>query len=164
MDRDRRRQVRRADDADHHTQNSQGGAPSRNNPALNTNSNFNIIRKGCAMKASDVFKSKYLKSSDVKTKQQIATISCLEIEAVGQDKKEKPVLYFEGDVLPMVVNKTNFLELEEAFGDSDEWPGHKVKIFCARTTYQGKKTDGIRVEAIIPKPALEDDLNDKITA
>jgi hypothetical protein len=113
------------------------------------------------MRASDAFPSKYLKSSDVKSKQQIATISSLETEEVGQDKKEKPVLHFENGVKPMVVNRTNFETLEEAFGDSDDWPGHKVKIFCARTSYQGKKTDGIRVEPIVPKPALKDDLKDE---
>jgi hypothetical protein len=115
------------------------------------------------MGASDVFKSQYLKSSDVKAKAKIATISNLEVEAVGQDKKEKPVLYFEDDLRPMVCNKTNFETIEEAFGDSDNWPGQKIKIFCARTTFQGKKTDGIRVEPIIPKPALKDDLDDEVT-
>jgi hypothetical protein len=37
-----------------------------------------------------------------------------------------------------------------------------VKIFCAPTSYQGKRVDGLRVEAIVPKPALKDDLNDEI--
>ena len=106
------------------------------------------------MKASDAFPSKYLKSSDVKTKQRIATISHLETETVGQDKKEKPVLYFEDGVKPMVVNRTNFEELEAAFGDSDEWPGHKVKVYCAPTQYQGKRVDGIRVQPIVPSQRL----------
>jgi hypothetical protein len=104
------------------------------------------------MRASDVFKSKYLKSADVKAKQKVATISCLEIEPVGQDKKEKPVLYFEDGVKPMVCNKTNFEELEEAFGDSDDWAGQKIKIFCARTSFGGKKVDGIRVRQSSPSP------------
>jgi hypothetical protein len=116
------------------------------------------------MRASDAFPSKYLKSSDVKAKQRIATISCLETEAVGQDKKKKPVLYFEDDVKPMVVNRTNFEELEAAFGDSDDWAGCKVKIFCAPTSYQGKKVDGIRVAPIAPKPSLKEDLNDEVAA
>ena len=114
------------------------------------------------MRASDVFQSNYLKSSDVKVKMKIATISHLETEPVGQDKKEKPVLYFENGVKPMVVNRTNFETLEEAFGDSDEWSGQKVKIFCAPTSYQGKRVDGIRVEPIVPKPALKDELNDEV--
>jgi hypothetical protein len=116
------------------------------------------------MRTSDAFPSNYLKSADVKTKQQIATISHLEIEEVGQDKEEKPVLHFEDGVRPLIVNKTNFETLEEAFGDSDDWAGHKIKIFCARTTFGGKKVDGIRVEAIAPKPALKDDLKDEVAA
>jgi hypothetical protein len=112
------------------------------------------------MKSSEAYPSNYLKSADVKAKPQIATISALEIEAVGQDKKQKPVLYFENGVKPMVVNKTNFEIIEEAFGDSDNWSGHKIKIFCAKTTFGGNKVDGIRVEPIVPKPALKEDVGD----
>jgi len=114
------------------------------------------------MRASDAFPSKYLKSSDVKAKSKIATISSLEKEAVGQDKEQKPVLHFEGGVKPMVVNRTNFEELESAFGDSDDWPGHKVEIYSAPTSYQGKRVDGIRLKPVVPKPARKDDLNDEI--
>jgi hypothetical protein len=114
------------------------------------------------MRTTDIFQSKFLKSEDVKTKPRVATISHLEIEAVGEDKKKKPVLYFEDDAKPMVCNRTNFETLEEAFGDSDDWSGRKIKIFCARTTFGGKKVDGIRVEAIVPKPALKDELSDEV--
>jgi hypothetical protein len=115
------------------------------------------------MRSTDAFPSKYLKSSDVKAKQKIATISHLETEAVGQDKREKPVLYFEDGVKPIVVNRTNFEELEAAFGDSDEWPGHKVKVYCAPTQYQGKRVDGIRVAPIVPKPAASGELDDEVS-
>jgi hypothetical protein len=114
------------------------------------------------MRTTDVFSSKYLKSTDVKTKPKIAVISHLEIEEVGQDKKKKPVLHFEDGVKPMVANRTNFEELEVAFGDSDEWPGQKVKIYCAPTSYQGKRVDGIRVEPIVPKPAPKDEMDDGV--
>jgi hypothetical protein len=72
-------------------------------------------------------------------------------------------LYFEDGVKPMVANRTNFEELEVAFGDSDEWPGQKVKIYCAPTSYQGKRVDGIRVAPIVPKPVLKDELDDEVT-
>jgi len=115
------------------------------------------------MRANKAFPSKYLKSSDVKDRPIVATISHLaqEIVGQGQDAKEKYVLYFE-ESKPMVLNRTNWDALEEAFGDSDDWPGHKAKIKCARTQFQGKATDGIRVEAIVPKPPLKDDLNNEI--
>ena len=113
------------------------------------------------MRAVDAFPSKYLKSVDVKAKPLIATISYVAQEAVGQDKKEKPVIYLEAGK-PIVCNRTNFEAIEEAFGDSDNWPGKKIKVFCAPTSFQGKRVDGIRVEPIVPKPALKDDLNDAI--
>jgi hypothetical protein len=60
-------------------------------------------------------------------------------------------------------NRTNFETLEEAFGDSDDWPGQKIKIFCAQTQYQGKRCDGIRVEPLAVKAASKDELNDDLT-
>jgi hypothetical protein len=111
------------------------------------------------MRASDM--SRYLKSSDVKTKQKIGTIAYLvEAEEVGQEKRKKPVLYFEDGVKPLVMNLVNFETIEAAFGDSNDWPGHKIRIFCAQTTFGGKRVDGIRVEPIVPKPA-RDELNDE---
>jgi hypothetical protein len=115
-------------------------------------------------RSTDAFPSKYLKSADVKAKPLIAVISFLAFEDVGQDKKNKPVLHFETGK-PIVVNRTNFEMIEEAFGDSDDWPGHKVKVYCSPTTFQGKRVDGIRVEPIVPKPApKDDDLGDEAAA
>jgi hypothetical protein len=112
-------------------------------------------------RSSEAFPSKYLKSADVKAKPIVATIKHVDQEVVGQDKELKWVIYFE-ECKPMVCNKTNFETIEADFGDSDDWPGHKVKIYCAPTHYQGKKTDGIRVQTIVPKPALKDEMNDEI--
>ena len=93
----------------------------------------------------------------------VAPISHVEMETVGQgaDQKRKPVLHLEGEK-PMVPNRTNFEVLADAFGDSDEWAGHKIKVYCARTQYQGKSIDGLRVEPIVPKPAAKGELNDEI--
>ena len=113
------------------------------------------------MRASEAYPSKYLKSADVKAKQMIATISYVAMETVGQDKKEKPVIYLETGK-PIVCNRTNFEAIEEAFGDSEDWPGKKIKVYCAPTQYQGKRVDGIRIEPIVAKPALKDDLDDGV--
>ena len=64
----------------------------------------------------------------------------------------------------MVLNRTNFETLEDAFGDSDDWPGHRVKIRCVRTQFQGKSVDGLRIEPVAVKPALNNDLNDEVAA
>jgi hypothetical protein len=110
------------------------------------------------MRATDAFPSTYLKSADVKDKPIVATISYMDMETVGQgqDQKQKPVLYLE-DAKPMVLNRTNFEALEDAFGDSDDWTGHKIKIKCVRTKFQGKAVDGLRIDPIIAKPAPADE-------
>lgn len=71
------------------------------------------------MRSSDIFQSKFLKSADVKAKPLVAVISYCAFESVGQDKKEKPVIYFESGK-PVVCNRTNFEAIEDAFGDSDK--------------------------------------------
>jgi hypothetical protein len=115
------------------------------------------------MRVNEMYPGKYLKSDDAKAAPIVATIADVQQELVGQgqDQKEKWVLHLEGQ-RPLVLNRTNAEALEEAFGDSDDWPGHKVKIRCARVDFGGKKVDGLRVEPILPKPALKDDLNDEI--
>jgi hypothetical protein len=116
------------------------------------------------MRATEAFPAKYLKAADVKAKPIVTVISRLAQEKVGKgsDAEEKHVLYFE-DQKPLVLNRTNWDTLEEAFGDSDDWPGNKVKLRSARTQYQGKSVDGLRVEAIVPKPAPKGEPNDEIS-
>jgi hypothetical protein len=50
----------------------------------------------------------------------------------------------------------------EKSDDSDDWPGNKIKIRCVKTNYAGKTVDGLRIEPIVPRPALKDDLNDEV--
>jgi hypothetical protein len=113
------------------------------------------------MRSKDAFPSKYLKSADAKAAPIVATISCLEQEPVGPEKEEKWVLHLEGQK-PLVLNRTNFETIEEVFGDSDDWSGHKIKIRCVKTQYGGKQVDGLRVEPIVAKPVPKGDLNDEI--
>jgi hypothetical protein len=103
------------------------------------------------MRTEDAFPGKYLKSSDAKPKPLVAVISHVEMEMVGQgqDQKRKPVLHLE-DQKPLVLNRTNFEALVDAFGDSDDWPGHKIKIYCVKTQYAGKSVDGLRIEPDCP--------------
>jgi hypothetical protein len=126
------------------------------------NSNMESSMKVSEIKASQ---RRYLQTATVKERPIVATISNLEMETVGQgtEAKTKPVLYLENEK-PMVLNASNLEALSEAFGDdTDIWPGHKIKVRCVKTQFQGKTVDGLRVEPIVPKPALKDELNDEIT-
>jgi hypothetical protein len=121
----------------------------------------------------DVFPSRYTKAADLKGKQLTATISLMALEEVGTDKKRKPVLHFEGDARPMVLNGINWDRLEYAFGDSENWPGQKVTLYTELVTFQGKSVEGVRVKPVVAKPAapksgsraqsaVDTDLNDEI--
>jgi hypothetical protein len=112
------------------------------------------------MRADEAFPSKYLKASDVKAKPIVAVISHIAPEMVGQgaDQKRKFVLYFKnGNDKPLVLNRTNWDVIEDAFGDSDEWSGKSIKLRCAPTKYQGKSVDGIRVDAVDDPEEDEDE-------
>jgi hypothetical protein len=113
------------------------------------------------MKTSEAFPSRYLQTASVKAQPFTAVISGVTMEKVGQgvDQKTKPVLHLEGQ-RPMVLNKSNFDVLCNAFGDSDEWNGHKVKVYTARVAYAGKMVDGLRVEPIKPTPASKAELTE----
>jgi hypothetical protein len=114
------------------------------------------------MRAHEAFPSKYVKAADVKAKSIVAVISHVAQETVGQgqDQQEKHVLHFEIGK-PLVLNRTNWDALEEGFDDSDNWAGQKIKLYAARTQYQGKMVDAVRVQPIVPKAAPKDELNDE---
>jgi hypothetical protein len=122
------------------------------------------------MRANQAYPKRFLAAADVKERPRVAVISRLAKEEVGKgdEATEKWALFFEDGVKPIILNRTNWEILEDAFGDSDDWPGHKVKIKCARTLFQGKMTDCIRLEAIAPKPApkqeVDPELDDEVAA
>jgi hypothetical protein len=102
---------------------------------------------------NDQFPSKYLKAGELKGKAAKLAIDRVEVEEIA-DGEDKPVLYFRGAEKGMVLNKTNALTLQEAYGDeTDEWSGQGVEVFADKTQYAGKRVDCIRVRAVeLAKP------------
>ena len=97
------------------------------------------------MKTSELRPSKFFKATDFSGGPGQFTISHLDMEEM-RDGEEKPALYFHEDHRGLIVNKTNLDALEDAFGDeTDDWAGHIVELFVAKTRFAGKKVDGLRV-------------------
>lgn len=119
------------------------------------------------MKYSDVFPSKYLTAEEISGREIKVTILAVEVEAVGQDKENRPVAYFVKAKKGLVLNKTNFKYLASQFGaDSDDWGGKEIVLFTVMTQGRdGQPTEGIRTKlpkvAVAPKPAPQshDELN-----
>jgi hypothetical protein len=99
------------------------------------------------MSSSDAFPSKYLRSADILGKGDVPVVlGDIKHEEMA-DGEKKYVLYFQDKVKGLVLNKTNWDVLEEAFGDSDDWPGKPATLFTVKTRDPaGKPVDGIRIK------------------
>lgn len=101
------------------------------------------------MRSSDAFPSKYLGKGDVPSPT-TAIIERVDIETLTSEEsgdEDKVVMHFRGSVLkPMIVNRTNFGTIEDAYGDTDDWIGKPIEVyFDGSIMFKGKKTGGVRV-------------------
>jgi hypothetical protein len=83
------------------------------------------------MKISEAFPSKYLRADDVDAMggQLIHTIRKVVLEEVGQDRVEKPVIYFRETPSGLVLNRTNANRLTPSLGDDTaHWIGKQITL------------------------------------
>lgn len=111
--------------------------------------------------------SNYLKKDDVGEDGMILTIKGFKSESIDGDdgKEEKVVMYFEEDVKPMVVNRTNSQLIGICTGakHAGEARGKKIVVYNDPTiSFGGKITGGLRVKKIAgePKAAPKADFDD----
>lgn len=66
--------------------------------------------------------------------------------------EEKPVAYFQEDVLPMVLNVTNCKMIEKIYGTGNiyEWIGKKIQVIATKTKVAGELVPCMRIENIVP--------------
>ena len=66
--------------------------------------------------------------------------------------EEKPVAYFEENVLPMVLNVTNCKMIEKLYGTGNiyEWVGKKIQVIATKTKVAGESVPCLRIENVIP--------------
>src|SRR5262245_8560903 len=97
------------------------------------------------MRTTDVFPSRFIKAGDIGDNEIVVTVSKVEIEDVGDDRKA--VVYFVGKEKGLVCNRTNWDRIALAAGtdETDEWPGVKVQLYTEPVTFNGKTAPAIRV-------------------
>jgi hypothetical protein len=101
------------------------------------------------MKVSEAFPSKYIKHADLGGQMQTKKISYAEVERVGMQGEERPVLHFANEQRGFVLNKTNARLIAQAYGDdSDGWRGHTVTLMPTRVEYRGEMIDSVRVKIL----------------
>lgn len=108
------------------------------------------------MKRSDAFPSRYVSKDDVATPI-TARIDTVRFDTINGDKgdEDKPVMYFRDGVKPMILNNTNWMTVEEAYGqESDDWTGKPVELYLdPGVMFGGKRVGGVRLR--IPNGAAK---------
>ena len=88
-------------------------------------------------------------------KDMIVQVKDVRIETVQnqQGKEDKPVLFFDGDVKPLILNTTNMKAIEKVCGSPymDEWVGKKLQLYVTMVSAFGSTTDAVRVREFPPQ-------------
>jgi hypothetical protein len=105
------------------------------------------------MRTSEMFPSRFLKESDIDEVGKVFTIKRIILEEVGrgQQKEEKPVIYFQETDKCMTLNKTNSKRMEKMFkaDDTDLWIGKQCVVFWdPDIEFGGDIIGGIRVRSV----------------
>lgn len=94
------------------------------------------------------FKGKYMKADDFDSPE-VLTMTKVYNERIGQEKEEKPVLYFQGYEQGLVMNATNAATIAKLYGwETKEWGGKEVEIYPTTTDFGGKTVPCLRLRAI----------------
>jgi hypothetical protein len=112
------------------------------------------------MKRTDAFPGNYLKAQHcIDGGDMLLTITGVTMEAIGDDKREKPVVSFKEDERGLVLNATNWDTIADAYGDdSDDWTGKTVQLYATKTSFGSKRVDCIRVRV----PEFNDPIPDLV--
>jgi hypothetical protein len=102
------------------------------------------------MKTEDVFPSRFVKAEALDHDVAV-TIEQVVLEDVydAQSKEEvkKPVCYFQGKTKGLLLNKTNWASLVDAYGDeSDAWKGNKAVLTTVDVSAFGDVVKAIRIK------------------
>ena len=85
----------------------------------------------------------------------IVQVKDVRIETVTnpQGKEDKPVMYFENGIKPMVLNTTNMKAIEKAAGTPymDEWVGKKLQLYVTMVAAFGTTTNAVRIREFCPR-------------
>ena len=95
------------------------------------------------------FPSRFMQSSDLDDGPKTVTIKATPSENLGTvDKPDtKPVVVFEEDVKPVVLNITRAEAISQVAGseDMDDWPGTRIRLSKGTTRYRGERVACIDV-------------------
>ncbi len=116
---------------------------------------------------NDAFPSTYLRAADLNNRTAKLKMEKVVFEEIGQNKDQKPVLYFVGTKKGLVLNKTNATTIGAVHGQEFEnWAGKEIELFSMMVPFQGQNVPAIRVRGVQEEPSpprpQREDFNDPL--
>jgi hypothetical protein len=103
--------------------------------------------------ASSYDQTKYFQAVDLERERKFR-IKSVTVEQVGEEKRDKLVVWFTNDKRGLPLNRTNNRVIRGAFGDDTAgWKDKIVILFPMMVDFRGKLTPAVRVRIPPPKQA-----------
>ncbi|HKP75325.1 MAG TPA: hypothetical protein VJT67_07255 [Longimicrobiaceae bacterium] len=101
------------------------------------------------MKAGAAF-GNYLKAADLGGRRVTVTFEEITLEEMKGEGGKKLVVSFVGKDKKLILNRTNADTITDILGtdETEDWIGKSIVLFPSKTSYQGKRVDCIRVDAV----------------
>lgn len=101
------------------------------------------------MHVDALFPSKFLSSADLNGKDLSLTIDSWEVDSVGTDEEQRPILHFREADKGMVLNRTNADIISGMYGSEvDSWVGKQITLYPTTTRFGKKTVPCIRVREV----------------
>ena len=98
------------------------------------------------MKANELCPPPHLEAADLDGKDLTVTIKSVGFGEVGEEKKTRGIVLFEGLPRGLVLNRTNLKRIIGHHGnETDAWAGKKITLYASETDFAGKTVPCIRV-------------------
>src|SRR5215475_12980180 len=103
------------------------------------------------MRKEQAFPSRFFKAEDLPAEGLRVVIDDMQSLQLGEQKEDRFVLFFKDQQKGLVFNITKWTVIEEAYGDSDNWPDRPMVLYPDKTRFGGKQVPCVSIR--IPKPA-----------
>jgi hypothetical protein len=101
------------------------------------------------MKAGAAY-GNYLKAADLSGRRVTVTFEEVTLEEMKGEGGKKLVAAFAGKDKKLILNRTNADTITDILGtdETEDWIGKTVVLFPSKTSFQGKRVDCIRIDAV----------------
>ena len=98
------------------------------------------------MKLTEMFPSPWLKADDVGDGIRLTVKGVIQ-ELVGKEQELKPVIHWQEDSKPLILNRTNGKDIAKIHGDdTEDWAGKEINLIHKIVEVAGETYQAVRVE------------------